>query len=250
MTQNVVRQYSIDVLEPIRENIKRPSLAPYPMQANSTLAKGTVVAALTSNKQLTTFDSTRVAVPAAAPVVANGAAGTVPAGNYTIGYTFVNANGETTLSPVVQWSPGDSLHKGSVSAVTPLPTGATSVNWYITALVGSPVLRLFKNNDGSAFVFDAADLTAALAAVEPPLTNTCRAKTDGTAKAIGILRADSISDANNLITQGNTVLTEILGELTTEVWIGGEFATAAITGLNADAIADLGGRQTSDSFIF
>lgn len=114
-----------------------------------------------------------VAAPSAAPVpTAQAGTTSYTAGWYGVAYTYKNAGGqETTASPVatVQLTAGQQI---SVAALTPLPTNAASVNYYLTASQASSAAALTAtlgfvvNGTGTTQV-----LTAAGNATQPPATN-------------------------------------------------------------------------------
>jgi hypothetical protein len=117
-----------------------------------------------------TQDVADVDAPAAAPTLAEGAAGVLAAGTYQVAYSYENELGETILSPVEEVTIAASKQI-DVSAVTPLPTDVDSVNWYMSTAAGSETLRFILNNNGAAHSINA--LPAGNAAA--PLTSVAAA---------------------------------------------------------------------------
>lgn len=106
--------------------------------------------------------------PSAAPTGTNSPAGTsLGAGSHYLGYTYITAAGETTISPLATFtlSSGDQL---AVNATT-LPTGVTSANYYFSVAAGSTTVRKVFNTTGSGFTITSYPSgTAAL----PPTSST------------------------------------------------------------------------------
>lgn len=112
-----------------------------------------------------------LANPATGPTLTpGGSGGTLPAGAYLVGYTYVNSRGQTLMSPIT--SATVTLgQKITVSAVS-LPSGATSINWFTVPVVASNKLRLRLNNNGASFVIDKPDLPVLTAALPPDVNRT------------------------------------------------------------------------------
>src|ERR1043165_4649685 len=108
-----------------------------------------------------------LASPSDAPVLSS-SAGALSNGAYLVAYAYVNVNGKTKISP-----PGliaiDDDEQIDVAAITPLPTGATSVDWFVSDGPNSTTLRFIANNSGGAFSINA--LPAPTASL-PPLRNS------------------------------------------------------------------------------
>jgi len=70
--------------------------------------------------------------PAAAPTLSTAiSGGTIPAGTYLLGYTYVTPSGETQLSPTAsQVTTGAASTLLATAPALPLPTGATGINYY------------------------------------------------------------------------------------------------------------------------
>lgn len=117
-----------------------------------------------------------IAAPSAPPTLTSPAAvapatSDLPPGAYTIGYSYTNSGGETALSPTaaVTTVANDVVH---VAAVTPLPSGVTGVNWYMSITTGeTALLRLVRSNAGGAEDF-----------VTMPPSNNAVPLTTGTAR--------------------------------------------------------------------
>lgn len=91
-----------------------------------------------------------IADPTAAPTLASsGTSTTFLAGDYVVAYAWVNASGETILSPFKKITIA-ATKKIDVSTVT-LPAGATSVKWFVSPTANSGKLRFIVENDGTGF---------------------------------------------------------------------------------------------------
>lgn len=214
----------------------------YAIAASLTLARGTVVGELAATPgTVVGYSAADIAAPAGAPTLGTpaGTDGTIPAGVIAVAYTYVNAaGGETTASPTATATVGATNHV-PVSAVTPLPTGATKVNWYM-ALPGTDVLQFVVQNTGGAFNLTAPPAAGAKIA---PTANTATARTDGGQVPIGILEYDCVTDASGNITMGGDFSRTYRSA---PVYVGGgaQWNTADITGLDAGGLALLGGFLT------
>lgn len=113
-----------------------------------------------------------LADPTAAPTLtAPTATGTLKLGTYFVGYTYVNARGQTLMSPLDSIAISGSNRRITVAAITP-PGGATSINWFCSPTANSLKLRYYKNNDGSSHTIDLADLPLLTAAIRPDMNRT------------------------------------------------------------------------------
>jgi hypothetical protein len=81
-------------------------------------------------------------------------AGVLAAGTYLVAYSYENENGETVVSPTEEVTIVANKQI-DVSAVTPLPDGVDSVNWYMSAAAGSEDLKFILNNNGAAHSINA-----------------------------------------------------------------------------------------------
>ena len=200
--------------------------------ANGTYAKGTVLAEVAATPgTFTAYDGTPLAAPAAAPVPTEGAAGALGAGDYYVAYSYVVGTKETAPSAAVAATLGASK-KLHVAAVTK-PTGVDSINWYMSDAANSLQLRYISNNAGIAQDINALP---AVDAAEPLAVGTARA-VDGSGVARGILRY-ACTVAASII----TLVDEFVNPTSVPMFMGGYFATADLTGLDATAIEDMGGQ--------
>lgn len=122
---------------------------------------------LTLDQALEKTHTAPLADPVDAPVLSS-SAGSLAAGTYQVLYTFVNAHGQTLPSPFTAITLLADKQI-DVDAVT-LPTGATSVRWYVVPEAGSGRLRYHSENDGSAFSIDS--LPKLTASLPPDLNRT------------------------------------------------------------------------------
>lgn len=97
-----------------------------------------------------------IAAPTGAPTLAQSAgAGALAAGVYKVAYSYVDtATGQTVVSPqgTVTLAASKQI---DVTAVTPLPSGVESVNWFMSTAAGSTTLKFIANNNGAAFSINA-----------------------------------------------------------------------------------------------
>lgn len=106
---------------------------------------------LTIDSGLEFTTSAPVADPVTAPTLSGSTTSTTfLAGDYVVAYSHVTATGETLLSEF-KLVTLTATQRINVSAITPLPAGVTSVNWYCSPAADSLKLRYHSNNDGSAF---------------------------------------------------------------------------------------------------
>lgn len=108
-----------------------------------------------------------LASPSTAPVIAS-SAGALSNGAYLVAYAYLNVNGRTKISPYALIAIDDD-EQIDVSAITPLPAGATSVDWFVSDGPNSTTLRFIVNNSGGAFSINT--LPAPTASL-PPLRNS------------------------------------------------------------------------------
>lgn len=97
--------------------------------------------------------------------------GSLLAGAYQVKYTLLNTYGETlpTSAGSITIPSGTSTNKINIAAITPLPSGALSANWYVSDTAGSLTLRYVANNSGAAFSITSLPITGAAI---PPTSNT------------------------------------------------------------------------------
>lgn len=105
--------------------------------------------------------------PTVAPTLA-ASAGALAAGAYLVSYAYRNTNGNTNISPIAAITLTAS-QKIDVTAITPLPSGVTSVDWFLSVEANSGTMLLVANNSGAAFSINALpDSTDA----DVPIRNT------------------------------------------------------------------------------
>jgi hypothetical protein len=102
-------------------------------------------------------------------LTASTAGGSLSAGSYEVSYTLTNIFGETLPTTPTSVTLSGSQHRIVVTAITPLPTGATGANWYVSDAAGSFTLRLKSANNGATFNIDTLPPGSA---VVPPSVNT------------------------------------------------------------------------------
>jgi hypothetical protein len=102
-------------------------------------------------------------------LTASTAGGSLAAGAYEVSYTLTNVFGETLPTTPTSVTLSGSQHRIVVTAITPLPTGATGANWYVSDAAGSFTLRLKSSNAGATFNIDTLPSGSA---VVPPSVNT------------------------------------------------------------------------------
>jgi hypothetical protein len=89
--------------------------------------------------------------PITGPTLTGGTGGSLALGAYDVAYTLTNTYGETLPTSPTTITLTGSQTKIAVTAITPLPAGATGANWYVSDAVGSSTLRLHTTNSGAAF---------------------------------------------------------------------------------------------------
>lgn len=122
-----------------------------------------------------------VAVPTINPIGGGGSGGLLQAGTYFLKYTFVNAQGETTVSPE---SAQFTVVAGQIPQVTlpALPSGITSINLYLTAPNGASGS---ETKYATGIVATTANLsTAQSAGTAQPVGNTATLANASTAPTI------------------------------------------------------------------
>jgi hypothetical protein len=105
--------------------------------------------------------------PTVAPTLA-AAAGSLAAGAYLVAYAYRNANGNTNLSPITAVTLTAS-QQIDVTAITPLPAGVDSVDWFVSVEANSGTMLLVANNNGSAFSINSLPESTD---ADPPKINT------------------------------------------------------------------------------
>jgi len=235
MSQRLIYQSNPSKLEPwIRPQDVRTIAGQ--MAASLTVAKGARLARLTANQKFTPVVKTLITAPASgATLTTGGSDGTLAAGVYGHVYTYKNANGETTVSPVATVTISSTLHI-TVASIA-LPTGVASINHYLTDAGGSD-FHFHSNNDGSAFNI----LDEARSVIEPPATNTALLKLDGSQTAKAISAYDFVTDASGNVFYGTEVpTTGPMSDMqpTALLYEKGAFLKSQLTDITAAEITDL-----------
>lgn len=119
------------------------------------------VGTLTIDSGLDYASDAPVADPTTAPTLTAAASGSLAAGDYAVSYAWVDANGNETLISPFQDVTLTANQKIDVTAITPLPTGAVSVKWYVSPAADSTKIRYISTNNGSAFTINALPLLTA-----------------------------------------------------------------------------------------
>lgn len=212
------------------------------LEANHEYPGGTILGQVTRSGQFAPYNAALIA-PGAAPVLTQGDAGALGAGVYGVQYTYLDALGGESLPSLTEAIIIAANKEIHVAAITPLPQGAVSVNWYLSDAPGSAVLRLVAQNAGSAF-----DLNVLPAGANPesPLTPGAFQYADGRHEARAIQKYPAQTNADGEIFVGQDVdLTMRRSEWGApvseiEVWWSGVFQTSELIGLDARAVAQLG----------
>lgn len=110
-----------------------------------------------------------IADPGAAASVSAVSGGNLAVGKYYISYSFETIEGETLVSPVLEFNLTTTGKNLSVASVS-MPARVLRVNWYVSTEVGGIRRRLLKTNDGSAFVI--SELPRVDNRVEPSYNDT------------------------------------------------------------------------------
>jgi hypothetical protein len=99
--------------------------------------------------------------PTLGPTLSVGSTGGLAAGNWSVAFTYTTARGETLPSPTttINASSGQVV---TAAAVTPLPTGVTGVNWYLSQAANSATLLRATSNVGGSTNFAVAGSGAAV----------------------------------------------------------------------------------------
>lgn len=171
--------------------------------------------------------------PAIVPTDAAGA-GEWQATEILVGYTYYNAAGETTLSPIAEFTPAGAklLH---IAILTPA-AGATGINYY-AGTDESRMVQIGTSTTGAAADYDVPDVNAPAA----PLVNTATTVTTGVNVAKVILADDVTTDANGNVVIGLQAANEFGTTWpTAPVYRKGAFLTTQLVGLDAAAVAELG----------
>lgn len=180
----------------------------------------------------TAYSSTVVTAPTTAPTVAgNGSGSSYGAGTYAVSYTFKNANGETTPSPVtnVTVTAAQNLRITAFAAAT----GATGANFYVNGTYAGTAAVSGGN-------IPQTDLTGASITVgaTPPLTNTAFTGATNVWKPVAILKYDVTTDATGCAVYSSTsgASSQLGGKVfAVEAYIRGIFKISELTGWDTNA---------------
>jgi hypothetical protein len=174
-----------------------------------------------------------IAAPTAAPTFGTPGAGTVPAGDYIVGYTYTGASGETVLSTTATHTVGSSENL-PIAAIAALPTGVVAVKWYMSDGPGSHNLKFIASRSTNA----AFNITAlpAVTAVGPPATSNAlaTASTTGTRGGL-ILEYPCTTNAAGEISLGATSFDNDTKFESISAYYTGKFKVSDLTGINSDA---------------
>lgn len=124
---------------------------------------------LTISSALEMMHTAPLANPTVAPVLTATAGGSLPAGFYIVGYTNVNARGQTLMAPVgtVTLTANQKIEVGAIA----LPAGATGRNWFTVPVQNSNKLR-FHSLDATGNSFFINSLPLLTAALTPDVNRT------------------------------------------------------------------------------
>ena len=130
---------------------------------------------LTLDSNLTNDHPALLPNPTDAPTASSAAAGSLLAGDYTFGYTYRSASGETFLSPLATVRLADN-QKVNLTGPTfgSWPTGTSTLGWYMSRSPGDPNLGFLIANAGGSFVVNTLPNPGATA---PPAENTAGEET-------------------------------------------------------------------------
>lgn len=109
-----------------------------------------------------------LANPSVAPTLTETASGNLPAGVYRVGYTDVNARGETLMGPAEDIT----IVANKKITVGAMTLTGVSRNWFVSTTVNASRMRLHSNRDGSSFVIDLADLPVLTDQLPPNVNRT------------------------------------------------------------------------------
>jgi len=119
------------------------------------------IGTLTIDAGLDNASDAPLADPTTAPTLTAAGSGSLAAGAYAVSYSYVDSSGNETLLSKYKEVTLTANQKIDVTAITPLPTGAASVNWYVSPVADSTKLRYIANNSGAAFSINSLPLLTA-----------------------------------------------------------------------------------------
>lgn len=207
---------------------------------------GLILGQVTVTQRFAPYNGAMIAA-GSAPVLSQGDPGALPAGIYGVLYTYLDALGGESLPSTLDTVSIAANKEIHINAITPLPQGATIVNWYLSEAPNSGTLRLVAQNTGAAFDLN---VLPASSNPTPPVVATAFQYADGRHEARAIMKYPALTDENGLIWVGVDMETgrsewgKAVEQI--EVWWSGVFLTNELTGLDARAIAQLGRLISAD----
>lgn len=218
------------------------------LKASTTFPAGQVLAKKTSDGKCEPVVTTALAAPAAGlTVAAAGSDGSLATGVYKLVYTKVDAlGGETTPSPQASVTVGSTNHIAITTVA--LPTGAASLRIYMTQADGSDFHLIANAWDGTGYNL----LADVVSVVEPPQVNTASVGT-GVDKPVGILpfACKTDSSSNVYIMSSGTAAADyrLTPYREVQIYIGGTFDTADLTGWDSAVGAYLQAKTGPDGYV-
>src|SRR4051812_17335898 len=171
---------------------------PVNLVASTTFAKGQVLAeSRTVPGTYEKYSEVARVAAGAAPTLTTPTGGAQAAGDYIVRYRYKFADGSVSAASAAATTTAalnDVIH---AAAITPLPAGVASVDWYMSVAANSPQLAFAVNNDGSAL-----DIPLP-AGGAPELENSATNTEFATGKAKMILRYACVTDSAGLIAFGD-----------------------------------------------
>lgn len=191
------------------------------------------------------YSSAVIAAPTTGPTVTGAGSGSsFGAGTYYVQYSLVTAGGETTpsISSPVTLTAAQNI---SVTSITGLASTVTKVRFYVNG-------NLLAENTPSSGATGTVSITGAAPAVSGTPRNTNTAYTGvngtGTQNARCLNQFACTTDAAGQVTYANNSgAGGVWGEKypSTPAYYGGTFLSASCPGMDAKALADLGGHIVS-----
>jgi hypothetical protein len=190
------------------------------------------------------YVGTKLADPTTAPTVAwKGSGGYFPVDStHVVCITLLTAQGETLPSPGVILAKSSATDSIDVTPAT-LPAGTTGINIYVDGLLAATSAQTTATKVNVPGVETTLAL-GALAAKAPPRVNTAFTNTDGRHVAKAIAMCDFRTNSLGKVAEAGATQQPQYGiyDPTSPGYFSGAFKTSELTGLTADAIADLSGR--------
>lgn len=209
------------------------------LEKHHTYLGGQVLGQVTRTGEFAPYDGSMI-TGGSAPVLSQGGSGALLTGMYEVHYTYLDAVGGESLpsDPGVLFLAAH--HELHVAAITPLPPGVISVNWYLCDAPNSSTVRLVTNNAGQAFDLN---VLPGGSNPEPPTTPTAFVHPDGRHAARAIQKYPAIVDDAGIwvgadLIAGRSEWGKAVDGI--EVWWSGVFKTADLIGLDSRAVTQLG----------